>query len=87
MTLHFPNASRSYDPVKRCVSFWGHESTFEIAFHLDEEALERISPEVRRNEASLLEAFDVNRVQIERAALSAYARRRQSFCHLTASDF
>jgi len=44
MTLHFPNASRNYNPTQRCVCFWGHDSAFEVSFHLDEEALCKISP-------------------------------------------
>jgi Protein of unknown function (DUF1488) len=68
MTLHFPNASRDYNPTQRYVCFWGHDSAFEISFHLDEEALIRISPHVDRNEPSLLHVFDVNRVRIHEAA-------------------
>jgi hypothetical protein len=44
MTLHFPNASRNYNPTQHCVCFWGHDSAFEISFHLDEEALCKVSP-------------------------------------------
>ena len=32
MTLHFPNASRNYNPTQRCVCFWGHDSAFEVSF-------------------------------------------------------
>ena len=87
MALNFPNRSRSYDPIKRRVSFWGHVSTFEIVFHVDEDALQMMNPHVQRNEASLLHVFDVNRVQIERVAVHAYSRRRQSYLSLAASDF
>jgi Protein of unknown function (DUF1488) len=87
MTLHFPNASRHYNPTQRCVCFWGHDSAFEISFHLDEEALCKISPYVDRNdEASLLHVFDVNRVRIEEAASVAYSRRQQNYYRLSASD-
>jgi hypothetical protein len=87
MTLNFPNPSRSYDPIKRCVSFWGHESTFEIVFHVDEDALKIMSPQAQCDEASLLHVFDVNRVQIESVADNAYSLRRQSYHRLTACDF
>jgi hypothetical protein len=87
MGLSFPNASRSYDRVRRCVSFWGHEATFEIAFHMDEDALQRISPDTKQDEASLLHVFDANRVQIERVAGKAHSRRRQNYHRLSASDF
>ena len=86
MTLHFPNASRNYNPTQRCVCFWGHDSAFEVSFHLDEEALCKISPYVDRNEASLLHVFDVNRVRIQEAASVAYSRRRQNYHRLSASD-
>jgi Protein of unknown function (DUF1488) len=86
MTLHFPNASRNYNPTQRCVCFWGHDSAFEVSFHLDEEALCKISPYVDRNEASLLHVFDVNRVRIQEAASVAYSRGRQNYHRLSASD-
>jgi Protein of unknown function (DUF1488) len=86
MALHFPNASRNYNPTQRCVCFWGHDSAFEVSFHLDEEALCKISPYVDRNEASLLHVFDVNRVRIQEAASVAYSRRRQNYHRLSASD-
>jgi Protein of unknown function (DUF1488) len=86
MTLHFPNASRHYNPTQRCVCFWGHDSTFEISFHLDEVALYKISPYVDRNEASLLHVFDVNRTRIQESASVAYSRQRQNYCRLSASD-
>jgi hypothetical protein len=86
MTLHFPNASRNYNPTQHCVCFWGHDSAFDVSFHLDEEALCKISPYVDRNEASLLHVFDVNRVRIQEAATVAYSRRRQNYHRLSASD-
>jgi hypothetical protein len=86
MALHFPNASRNYNPTQRCVCFWGHDFAFEVSFHLDEEALCKISPYVDRNEASLLHVFDINRVRIQEAASVAYARRRQNYHRLSASD-
>lgn len=79
MTLHFPNARRHYNSTQRCVCFWGHDSAFEISFHLDEEALCMISPYVDRNEASLLHLFDVNRTRIKEAASVAYSYQQQSY--------
>ena len=86
MTLHFPNASRHYNPTQRCVCFWGYDSAFEMSFHLDEDALFRISPYVDRNEASLLHVFDVNRARIHEAASVAYTRQQQNYYRLSASD-
>jgi len=87
MSLKFPNASRSYDRTKRCVSFWGHDSTFEITFHVDEAGLQRISPHEQEDETESLRVFDVNRARIERTAENVYARRRQNYLRLSASDF
>ena len=86
--IHFPNASRNYNSARHCVSFWGYDSTFEISFQLDEEALCKISPYANRDEASLLHVFDVNRARIEEAATVAYtrARKRQNYHRLSASD-
>lgn len=86
MTLHFPNASRNYNPTQHCVCFWGQDSASEVSFHLDEEALCKISPYVDRNEVSLLHVFDVNRVRIQDAASVAYSRGRQNYYRLSASD-
>lgn len=87
MSIHFPNASRVYDPVRHCVTFWGHDSTFEIAFHVDAEVLHRFSPRAEQDEAGSLQVFDVNRSRIERVASGVYAKRRQSFHRLSPSDF
>jgi hypothetical protein len=88
MTLHFPNASRNYDPARHCVCFWGYDSTLEVSFHLDEDALFKISPFSERDEASMLHVFDVNLGRIQEAASVAYARsrQRQSYHRLSASD-
>lgn len=87
MSLNFPNASRSYDAARQSVCFWGYDSAFEISFYVGEDALRRISPQSHPDEAALLQAFDANRPRIEKVAAQAYARRRQSFYHLSAPDF
>lgn len=86
MALQFPNPSRNYNPMQRCICFWGYDSAFEVSFHLDEEALREISPFSDRDEASLLHVFDVNLARIQEAASVAYSRQRQNFYHLSASD-
>jgi hypothetical protein len=88
MTLHFPNASRNYDAAGHCVRFWGYDSTIEVSFHLEEEALFKISPYSSHDEASMLRVFDVNLARIQEAASVAYARspRRQSYHRLSAAD-
>jgi hypothetical protein len=39
MDLHFPNPSRSYDPTRRAVQFWGYDHSMEVSFFVAEEAL------------------------------------------------
>jgi Protein of unknown function (DUF1488) len=77
VALHFPNASRYYNLTQRCVCFWGHDSAFEISFHLDEDALFRMSPHAERDEASLLHVFDVNSARIHETARVAYSQQLQ----------
>jgi hypothetical protein len=42
MDLHFPNPSRSYDPTRRAVQFWGYDHSMEVSFFVAEEALRRL---------------------------------------------
>jgi Protein of unknown function (DUF1488) len=86
VALHFPNASRYYNLTQRCICFWGHDSAFEISFHLDEDVLFRISPYAERDEASLLNVFDVNSARIHETARVAYSRQLQNYYRLSASD-
>jgi hypothetical protein len=87
MALNFPNSSRNYDPSRRCVRFWGHDSAFEVPFYVEEDVLFGISPEASRSEPSLLDLFDANRPLILKVAADAYARRRQSYYRLSPADF
>jgi Protein of unknown function (DUF1488) len=86
VALHFPNASRYYNLTQRCVCFWGHDSAFEISFHLDEDALFRMSPHAERDEASLLHVFDVNSARIHETARVAYSQQLQNYYRISASD-
>ncbi|MDP2803289.1 MAG: DUF1488 domain-containing protein [Phreatobacter sp.] len=87
MTIAFPNAARSFDPAKRSIRFWGHESQFEFTFEVDAHALQRLSPQSADDETSLLRAFDANRARIEAAAGLAHSRGRQTVYHLSAAAF
>ena len=51
MALRFPNVSRSYDTSRRAVRFWGHDSAMEASFFVSEEALKRVQPDIRLDEA------------------------------------
>ena len=66
MALNFPNLSRSYDPNRRAVRFWGYDGVTEHLFVISEEALKRVRPGVAVDEASMLTTFDANRDLIMR---------------------
>ena len=85
--LNFPNQSRFFDPTRRAVRFWGHDSAMEWSFFATEEALKRLQPEMERDEASLLLAFDANRAAIYAAAAKVYKRQRKGSYELLAADF
>jgi Protein of unknown function (DUF1488) len=87
MSLRFPNESRSYDPTRRAVRFWGHDSAMEALFFVSEDALKRVQPAMLLNEAGLLDAFDANRDLIRATATKVYARGRRGSYDLVISDF
>jgi hypothetical protein len=71
--IDFPNHSRSCDPTRRAVRFWGHDSAIEASFFIIEDALKRIQPDARLDESGFLHAFDSNRDLICVAAAKVYA--------------
>jgi len=60
MSLSFPNQSRFYDATRGAVRFWGHDSAMEASFFVTDDALKRIKPDMRFDEAGFLSAFDLN---------------------------
>jgi uncharacterized protein DUF1488 len=87
MTLNFPNQSRSYDATLRAVRFWGHDGAMEASFYVNEDALKRIQPGLRSDEAGILAVFDSHRDLIHRAAAKVYWRRRKGSYELIPADF
>jgi hypothetical protein len=85
--LNFPNVSRVFDPTRRAVRFWGHDSAMEWSFFVSEEALKHLQPNTERDEESLLLAFDTNRAAIHAAAMKAYKRERKGSYELLTTDF
>jgi len=85
--LNFPNQSRVFDPTRRAVRFWGHDSAMEWSFFVTEDALERLQPNMERNEASFLQAFDTNLPAIYAAATKVYKRGRKGSYELVPTDF
>jgi Protein of unknown function (DUF1488) len=87
MTVNFPNQSRSYDATLRAVRFWGHDGAMEASFYVNEDALKRIQPGLRSDEAGILAAFDSHRDLIYTTAAKVYRRRRKGSYELIAADF
>jgi hypothetical protein len=87
MALSFPNQSRYYDATRRAVRFWGYDSAMEAAFFVTEEALKRVHPGMRFDEAGLLGAFDANRDLIYATAAKVYARGHKGSYDLVSGDF
>jgi hypothetical protein len=87
IVLNFPNQSRVFDPTRRAVRFWGHDSAMEWSFFVTEDALRRLQPDMQRDAASLLLAFDSNRTTIYAAAVKAYGRDRKGSYELGVADF
>jgi len=85
--IEFPNHSRSYDPTRRAVRFWGHDSAIEASFFINEDALKRIQPDARLDEPGFLNAFDSNRDLICAAAAKVYVRGSRGSYDLVAANF
>ena len=85
--LNFPNQSRVFDPPRRAVRFWGHDSAMEWSFFVTEDALKRLQPNLERDEAGLLVAFDSHRAAIYAAATKAFTKERKGSYELAATDF
>jgi hypothetical protein len=85
--IDFPNHSRSYDPMRRVVRFWGHDSAIEASFFISQDALTRIQPGVQLDELGLLNAFDANREKICAAAAMVYVRGGRGWYDLGPTNF
>ena len=87
MSLIFPNESRSYDPTRDAVRFWGYQSSIECSFFVTTGALRKVQPDMRCDEAGFLGAFDANRDRICAIAAVVYARGRKGSYELVTADF
>ena len=85
--IDFPNHSRSYDPTRRAVRFWGHDSAIEASFFISEDALKRIEPNAGLDESGFLNVFDSNRDLICAAAARIYVRGSRGSYDLVAASF
>jgi hypothetical protein len=87
MTLNFPNQSRSYDATLHAVRFWGYDGAMEASFYVNEDALKRIQPGLRSDEAGILAVFDSHRDLIHVTAAKVYRRGRKGSYELIPADF
>jgi len=89
MKLSYPNPSRSFDASTRRVCFWGYDSTIEISFFVEADALKRLCPDMSDAESGFLLAFDAALNRIHEVADKVYARsgKRSFACILAAEDF
>jgi hypothetical protein len=85
--INFPNHSRSYDPTRRAVRFWGYDSAMEASFFIEEDALKRIQPDACLDEPGFLNVFDSNRDLICAAAARIYVRGSRGSYDLVAANF
>ncbi|MBD8890615.1 DUF1488 domain-containing protein [Roseibium litorale] len=85
--LSFLNPSRSYDPVRRCVRFAGHDGMFEISFTVDVDALEPVASDAQQGETAYLQAFDKARNKIHEIARKAYANGHRRVYELGRDSF
>lgn len=84
--LSFPNPCRSYDARQRRVRFWAYDAATEIPFFVEADALCCIEPKATKDEPGLLNAFDLHRSRIYKAADRVYSLRRRGLYTLAASD-
>ena len=89
MKLSFPNPSRSFDAARSRVCFWAYDSTIEISFFVEADALKRLCPDMSNAETGFLQAFDTARERIYEAADKIYGRGgKGTFTYtLAAKDF
>ena len=89
MKLSFPNPSRSFDASSSRVLFWGYDSTIEISFFVEADALKRLCPDMGSTEPRFLQAFDTARARIYEVANKIYGSGgKGTFAYiLAAKDF
>jgi hypothetical protein len=87
MGLHFANPSRSYDPTRHAVRFWGYDRSREVSFFVAGDALLQLQPSTASKDSDFLEAFDAHRDRICKIAAKVYARGPKGSYDLQAKDF
>lgn len=85
MTISFLNNSRSYDPRRRRVSFWGYDATVEVTFRLDQAVLGPPDPADAEatDEVAVLKLFDQKIDRIRALARKLYASEKGNYFEIT----
>jgi Protein of unknown function (DUF1488) len=87
MAINFPNQSRSYDPTRCAVRFWGYDSAMERSFFIAQDALKRIDADMPFEETAILNAFDSNSALIYATAAKVCSRGPKGSYDIIAADF
>jgi len=87
MDLHFASPSRSYDPTRHAVRFWGYDRSMEVSFFVAEDALLWLRPSTASKDSDFLQAFDAHRDRICKIAAKGYARGPKGSYDLQAKNF
>ena len=87
MSLHFPNAIRSYNSAHNDITFWGHDTALEITFVLELPALQFMRADKSTDEQELIHTFDQNVNLIHATAKRVYEKKKGGFHRLSADDF
>lgn len=86
MALNFPNPVRILDAGRSCISFWGSDTSLEITFQIEIDALRKLGAATGEDEAQMLATFDSHRDAILNAAATAYGRCKGAYHRITAAD-
>jgi Protein of unknown function (DUF1488) len=66
--------------------FWAYDEALEVPFFVEASALCRMDPKATRDEPGLLNAFDLHRGRIFKAANRIYSRNRRGSYTLATAD-
>jgi Protein of unknown function (DUF1488) len=66
--------------------FWAYDEALEVPFFVEASALCRMDPKATRDEPGLLNAFDLHRGRIFKAANRNYSRNRRGSYTLATAD-
>jgi len=87
VSLHFPNAIRSYNGAHHDITFWWHDTALEITFVIELAALQFMRGDKSTVEQELTHIFDQNVSLIHAAAKRIYEKKKGGFIRLSADDF